>query len=207
VSARTTTAALLAIATLGIAACGESEKTTTTTAAPAATIATPTVTTPDVTTTAPAPAPATTVTTPTATATTPAKTPAKSKSISKDLKTKPVIAKPSGKAPSKLVVKDIVKGTGKTAKAGSAVTVQYVGVSYSTGKQFDASWDRGQPFQFQLGAQMVIPGWDQGVAGMKVGGRRELTIPPNLAYGPQGQPPAIGPNETLIFVIDMVAVA
>jgi peptidylprolyl isomerase len=83
--------------------------------------------------------------------------------------------------------------------------VQYVGVSYSTGEQFDASWDSGQPFQFQLGAQMVIPGWDQGVAGMKKGGRRELVIPPDLAYGPQGRP-GIAPNETLVFVIDLLSV-
>lgn len=203
--ARTTTIpALLAIAALGIAACGESEKTKSTAAPPAAPAPTATVQQPDVTVEAPA-STATTATTPVPTKTTPAKS--KSTSISKDLKTKPAIPKPSGKKPKNLVVKDIVKGTGKTAKAGAAVTVQYVGVSWSTGKQFDASWDRGQPFQFQLGAQMVIPGWDQGVAGMKVGGRRELIIPPNLAYGPQGQPPAIGPNETLIFVIDMVSVA
>ena len=84
--------------------------------------------------------------------------------------------------------------------------MQYVGVSFSTGEQFDASWDRGQPFQFQLGAQMVIPGWDQGVAGMKVGGRRRLVIPPDLAYGRQGSPPAIGPSETLVFVIDLVSI-
>jgi peptidylprolyl isomerase len=123
-----------------------------------------------------------------------------------DLKTKPAIPKPTGTAPKRLVVKDIVKGKGKTAKAGDNVTVQYVGVAYDTGEQFDASWDAGQPFQFQLGAQSVIPGWDQGVAGMKVGGRRELIIPPNLAYGPQGSPPAIGPNATLVFVVDLVRI-
>ena len=79
-----------------------------------------------------------------------------------------------------------------------------MGVSWSTGQQFDSSWDRGkQPFKFKLGAGMVIPGWDQGLVGMRQGGRRELVIPPNLAYGPQGQPPSIGPNETLIFVIDL----
>jgi peptidylprolyl isomerase len=200
-SARTRTIALLAVAALGTAACGEDEKTPTVAAPAAPPAATATVTEPDVTVEAPAS---------TATATTPATTkttPTKATSISKDLKKKPEIPKPSGKAPKRLVIKDIVKGTGKTAKAGAAVTVQYVGVSYSTGEQFDASWDRGQPFQFQLGAQSVIPGWDQGVAGMKVGGRRELIIPPDLAYGPQGQPPAIGPSETLIFVIDMVSVA
>ena len=201
--ARTATIALLVAAALGIAACGDSNKTT---SEPAATVppATETVTTPDVTVQTP---PATT----TDTATTPATTtPAKpkstsSKAISKDLKSKPAIPKPTGKPPKTLVVKDIVKGKGATAKAGDAITVQYVGVDFKTGEQFDASWDRGQPFQFQLGAQMVIPGWDQGVAGMKVGGRRELVIPPDLAYGPQGQPPAIAPNATLVFVIDLVS--
>ena len=117
------------------------------------------------------------------------------------------IPAPAGDPPAKLVIKDIVKGKGKVAKAGKPVTVQYVGANWSNGQEFDASWDRGQPFQFQLGAQSVIPGWDQGVAGMKVGGRRELIIPPDLAYGPQGQPPAIAPNATLVFVIDMKDVA
>jgi peptidylprolyl isomerase len=204
--ARTRTIALLAVAALGTAACGESGKTTSTVAAPpAAPAATNTVTQPDVTVAAP------TSTATTATATTPATTtpatPATPGLISKDLKKKPAIPKPKAKKPPKtLVVKDVVKGSGKAAKAGDAITVQYVGVDYKTGKQFDASWDRGQPFQFQLGAQMVIPGWDQGVAGMKVGGRRELIIPPDLAYGPQGQPPAIAPNATLIFVIDLVSI-
>jgi peptidylprolyl isomerase len=98
-------------------------------------------------------------------------------------------------------------GKGKRAKKGDEVTVQYVGVSFSTGQQFDASWDSGQPFPFTLGAGMVIPGWDRGVAGMREGGRRMLTIPPDLAYGTAGSPPAIGPDETLIFVVDMVEVA
>ena len=106
----------------------------------------------------------------------------------------------------KLTEKELVKGTGAEAKSGDEVTVQYVGVDYKTGKEFDASWDRGEPFSFTLGAGEVIPGWDQGVEGMKVGGRRELIIPPELAYGPAGSPPAIGPNETLIFVIDLLAV-
>jgi peptidylprolyl isomerase len=142
--------------------------------------------------------------TPTQTATAaPTETAAPSGGALDDLSKKPAIPKPSGKAPTKLVIKDIVKGKGIKAKAGEAVTVQYVGVSYDTGKEFDASWDRGQPFTFQLGAQQVIPGWDQGVAGMRVGGRRELTIPPDLAYGAQGSPPAIQPNETLIFVVDL----
>jgi peptidylprolyl isomerase len=122
-------------------------------------------------------------------------------------KTKPTVTVPKGAPPKKLEVKDLEEGTGAEAKAGDEVTVEYVGVNYKSGKEFDASWDRGEPFVFQLGAGMVIPGWDQGVEGMKVGGRRELIIPPELAYGPEGQPPSIGPNETLIFVIDLLEVS
>jgi peptidylprolyl isomerase len=125
-------------------------------------------------------------------------------SISKDLSAKPSISKPSGEPPAKLEKEDVVKGKGKAAKAGDTVSVQYVGNSWSTGAQFDASWDRGgQPFTFPLGAGQVIPGWDQGVAGMKRGGRRLLVIPPDLAYGSQSPSPEIGPNETLIFVVDL----
>ena len=120
--------------------------------------------------------------------------------------TKPKIEVPKGQPPAGLQIEDLAEGTGSTATTGDTVTVHYVGVSYSTGKQFDASWDRGQPFTFTLGAGQVIPGWDQGVAGMKEGGRRQLTIPPELGYGEQGQPPAIAPNETLIFVIDLLKV-
>ena len=127
--------------------------------------------------------------------------------ISKNLDEKPEVPKPSGDPPAKLKIEDIVKGKGKRAKSGDDVTVQYVGVSFTTGEQFDASWDRGQPFAFALGAGQVIPGWDKGVAGMRVGGRRKLTIPPDLAYGPDGQPPTIQPNETLIFVVDLLKVA
>jgi peptidylprolyl isomerase len=123
-----------------------------------------------------------------------------------DLAHKPTIAKPTGPPPKSLVVKDIVKGTGAAATAGKNITVQYVGVAYSTGQQFDASWDRGQPLTFPLGAGQVIPGWDKGLVGMRVGGRRELIIPPDLAYGAQGSPPAIGPNETLIFDVDLLKV-
>jgi len=122
------------------------------------------------------------------------------------LQTKPTVTVPSGKPPTKLVIKDIVKGTGATAQQGDTVSVHYVGVSYSNRKQFDASWDRHQPFTFQLGGGMVIPGWDQGIVGMKVNGRRELIIPPDLGYGAQGQPPAIAPNDTLVFVIDLLRV-
>lgn len=121
-------------------------------------------------------------------------------------KTKPKVEKPSGAPPKQLVTKDLEEGSGPEAKSGDAVTVQYVGVNYKTGKEFDASWDRGEPFTFTLGAGEVIPGWDQGVEGMKVGGRRELVIPPELGYGPAGAPPAIPPNETLVFVVDLEAV-
>lgn len=123
-----------------------------------------------------------------------------------DTSVKPVIDVPSGGPPSKLESKDIVEGDGQAAKLGDNLTVQYVGVDYSNGTEFDSSWDSGQPFQFQLGAGNVIKGWDQGIVGMKVGGRRELTIPPSLAYGAQGQPPAIGPDATLVFVIDLVSI-
>jgi len=121
-------------------------------------------------------------------------------------KTKPKVEKPSGDPPKELVTKDLEEGSGAEAKAGDAVSVNYVGVNYKTGKEFDASWDQGEPFTFTLGAGEVIPGWDQGVEGMKVGGRRELIIPPELGYGPAGAPPAIPPNETLIFVVDLEAV-
>jgi peptidylprolyl isomerase len=125
--------------------------------------------------------------------------------ISKDLGKEPAIPKPEGEPPTELVTDDVVVGKGKKATPGQRVSVQYTGVSFSNGVKFDASWDRGaEPFQFTLGAGEVIPGWDQGVAGMRVGGRRQLVIPPDLAYGPQGSPPAIGPNETLIFVVDLV---
>lgn len=116
----------------------------------------------------------------------------------------PKITVPGGPPPTKLKVEDLEKGSGPAAKAGSELSVNYSGVSYSTGKVFDSSFKRGQPFPFRLGASMVIPGWDQGLEGMKVGGRRRLTIPPKLAYGAQGQPPTIKPNETLVFVIDLL---
>ncbi|HVE97759.1 MAG TPA: FKBP-type peptidyl-prolyl cis-trans isomerase [Mycobacteriales bacterium] len=119
---------------------------------------------------------------------------------------KPTVTVPSGPAPTQLQVDDLIVGTGAVATAGSPIRVHYVGVSYSTGKQFDASWDSGNPFPFTLGGGDVIPGWDQGIVGMKVGGRRQLTIPPDLAYGAQGFPPVIAPNETLVFVVDLLAV-
>jgi peptidylprolyl isomerase len=116
---------------------------------------------------------------------------------------KPEIEVPKGDPPAELVIEDAKKGKGAKATAGQSVSVQYVGVLYKDGEQFDASWDRNaEPFEFSLGKGMVIPGWDQGVEGMQVGGRRVLTIPPDLAYGAGGSG-AIGPNETLVFVIDM----
>jgi peptidylprolyl isomerase len=124
--------------------------------------------------------------------------------ISKDLTEKPEVAQPSGDPPTELQSVDLVEGKGKAAKAGDTVSVQYVGNSWSTGAQFDASWDRGsEPFTLPLGAGQVIPGWDQGIVGMKKGGRRLLVIPPDLAYGAQSPSPDIGPNETLIFVVDL----
>jgi peptidylprolyl isomerase len=123
-----------------------------------------------------------------------------------DTSAKPVVPKPAGSPPRRLEKEDIVKGKGPPAKAGDSVTMQYVGIAFSTGEQFDASWDNGAPFgPFQLGSGQVIEGWDRGIVGMRKGGRRELTIPPELAYGSQGQGP-IGPNETLIFVVDLLAI-
>jgi len=117
---------------------------------------------------------------------------------------KPKIKIPEGKPPAKLKSEDLIAGKGAAAEAGQSLSVNYVGVSYSTGKEFDSNFGSGQPFQFDLGAGGVIPGWDKGLEGMKVGGRRKLTIPGDLAYGPQGQPPDIKPNETLVFVIDLL---
>jgi peptidylprolyl isomerase len=121
-------------------------------------------------------------------------------------KTKPKVTVPTGAPPKQLEVEELEEGSGAEAKSGDKVTVQYVGVNYKNGKEFDSSWSRSEPFSFSLGAGEVIPGWDQGVEGMKVGGRRELIIPPELAYGEAGAPPAIAPNETLVFVIDLLEV-
>ena len=122
------------------------------------------------------------------------------------LDTKPRIPKASGAAPTELVAQDLIVGAGAEAKSGDPVSVQYVGVTYDDNKEFDASWSGSKPgkaFEFTLGQGGVIQGWDQGVVGMKVGGRRKLVIPPALAYGQQGSPPNIGPNETLVFEIDL----
>jgi peptidylprolyl isomerase len=170
--------ALLAAAAVSIGACGDDEgDTATMTAAPAA--AAP------------------------GTSTAPPSGKTSSLDISTDLSTKPTISKASGDPPKKLVVMDVVDGKGRAAKAGDNLVVHYVGVLYKTGKQFDASWDGGRPFPFALGQGSVIAGWDQGLQGMKVGGRRLLIIPPDLAYGAQGQG-SIGPNATLVFVVDLL---
>ncbi len=127
--------------------------------------------------------------------------------VSKDLSREPTIPKPTGQPPAQLVKRDIVKGKGPAAKAGDMLSVQYTGVAFSTGQKFDASWDRGAaPFQFPVGGGQVIRGWDKGIPGMRVGGRRELIIPAALAYGDQGSPPVIGPGQTLVFVVDLVKI-
>jgi peptidylprolyl isomerase len=118
---------------------------------------------------------------------------------------KPEVDFPGGEPPAELEVADIWAGDGKEARAGDTVEVHYVGVAYSTGEEFDASWNRGEPLRFRLGAGQVIAGWDQGVQGMKVGGRRQLIIPPGLAYGDRGAANVIKPGETLIFVCDLVS--
>ena len=132
--------------------------------------------------------------------------PAEQREALKDTSRKPEIPRPSGAPPRTLQKDDIVRGTGPPAKAGDTLMVQYAGVTFSTGEEFDASWNTGEPFTFPLGAGRVIQGWDQGFVGMRRGGRRMLTIPPELAYGAQGFPPAIGPNETLVFVVDLLAI-
>ncbi|MBM3667624.1 MAG: FKBP-type peptidyl-prolyl cis-trans isomerase [Actinobacteria bacterium] len=122
------------------------------------------------------------------------------------MKQKPVIETTGDESPGALVVNDIVVGKGPEAEAGDEVSVQYVGALYSDGTEFDASWDRGQPFDFKLGAGQVISGWDQGIVGMKVGGRRELIIPPDFGYGAAGSPPSIPPDATLVFIVDLLDV-
>jgi peptidylprolyl isomerase len=119
---------------------------------------------------------------------------------------RPEIEKPDGDVPFELVIDDLVVGDGDEATPGTKVSVHYVGVAFSSGDEFDASWNRGQPFQFKLGAGQVIPGWDAGVAGMKVGGRRKLTIPSALGYGARGAGGVIAPHEPLVFVVDLLSV-
>ncbi len=119
---------------------------------------------------------------------------------------KPFVEPLMGELPADLVTEDVVVGDGEPATAGQRVTVHYVGVSHSTGEQFDASWDRDEPFSFPLGSGAVIAGWDRGVEGMRVGGRRRLVIPPHLGYGSRGAGGVIAPGETLLFVVDLLAV-
>ncbi|NBU54936.1 MAG: FKBP-type peptidyl-prolyl cis-trans isomerase [Acidimicrobiia bacterium] len=119
---------------------------------------------------------------------------------------KPSITIPEGTPPSDLVIDDISVGDGAEATSGCRPVMHYVGVAWSTGREFDASWDRGQPFSFRLGAGEVIGGWDQGVAGMRIGGRRQLTIPPHLGYGSRGAGGVIAGGETLVFVVDLLDV-
>lgn len=122
------------------------------------------------------------------------------------MSSKPDVSIPDGAPPADLVVDDLEVGDGDTAATGQSVDVHYVGVAWSNGREFDASWNRGDTFSFRLGAGEVIAGWDQGVAGMRVGGRRRLTIPPSLGYGSRGAGGVIGPDETLVFVVDLVGV-
>jgi peptidylprolyl isomerase len=141
----------------------------------------------------------------TPTATTPATT--STPAVPPQLAKKPVVVVPKGAAPGHLVTNDLITGSGAAASTGKTITVNYVGVLYKTGKQFDASWVRNQPFTTPLSSGSIIPGWVQGISGMKVGGRRELIVPPALAYGKAGQPPTIPGNSTLVFVVDLLSVS
>ena len=120
---------------------------------------------------------------------------------------KPEIDFPEGPPPADLEITDITEGSGDEATSGKTVSVHYVGVAHSTGEEFDASYNRGEPLTFRLGVGQVISGWDQGVAGMKVGGRRQLVIPPHLGYGDRGAGGVIKPGETLVFVVDLIGVS
>ena len=176
---RTWTLVAVAASGLGLAACGSSAASSPTTTSAAAN-----------STTSSAPASIGTISDPSAAGT---------------WGTEPTITVPPGAPPTQLEVKDLIVGTGAEAKPGDQLTVQYVGVAYSTKQIFDSSWSRGQSFQFQLGGQ-VITGWNVGIAGMKVGGRRELIIPPNLAYGSESPGNGIAANDTLIFIVDLLKV-
>lgn len=127
-------------------------------------------------------------------------------SATAEVGSKPEVEVPEVEPPGELRIEDLEEGDGPEARSGDQVSVHYVGVDFESGEEFDSSYDRGRPFQLQIGAGQVIPGWEQGLEGMKVGGRRQLVIPPGLAYGPEGQPPDIGPNATLVFVIDLVSI-
>ena len=123
-----------------------------------------------------------------------------------DTSVRPEIPRPTGSPPRRLEKDDIVRGKGRTAKAGDNVRIHYVGVTFSTGEEFDASWDTGKPYRLELGRGDVIAGWDKGILGMRKGGRRQLTIPPELAYGAAGHPPDIAPHETLVLVVDLLEI-
>jgi peptidylprolyl isomerase len=186
-----------ALLTVGlIAGCGSSSNSDTAHIVPAPSAA-QTLTVPASTTTA-------TTTTTTASSSTTAAAP-----TTGALSVEPTVTKPTTPAPTTLVTKDLVLGSGTAAASGDNLTVDYVGALYSTGKVFQASWSggKGQPFSFELGGPtaQVIPGWEQGLVGMRVGGRRELIIPPSLAYGSTGQPPTIPANATLIFIVDLIS--
>ncbi|MEV7373815.1 FKBP-type peptidyl-prolyl cis-trans isomerase [Streptomyces sp. NPDC090301] len=120
--------------------------------------------------------------------------------------TKPQIDLPEGAPPTELTVRDLIVGDGPEAKPGNVVQVHYVGVTFASGKEFDASWDRGQPFKFAMGGGRVIKGWDRGIRGMKVGGRREIIVPPRLGYGKQSPSSLIPAGSTLVFVVDLLTV-
>ncbi|MER7953088.1 FKBP-type peptidyl-prolyl cis-trans isomerase [Streptomyces sp. NPDC096079] len=119
---------------------------------------------------------------------------------------KPEVTVPEGEAPAELTIRDLVVGDGPEAKPGRVVRVHYVGVTFASGKEFDASWDRGEPFKFAVGGGRVIKGWDRGIRGMRVGGRREIVVPPRLGYGKQSPTPAIPAGSTLVFVVDLLSV-
>jgi peptidylprolyl isomerase len=187
------TAIAAVAAALALAACGGSSKAGGVQLAPGGGPTNTTISTVTATTTTPTTATTATVSTPT----------------SGPLAKEPTIKRPTGAAPKKLVVTDLIKGTGTAAAAGDTIYVNYVGELYSNGKIFDASWKDtpGQTFSFALGENQVIPGWDKGLVGMKVGGRRELVIPPADAYGAKGSGSTIPPNSTLIFVVDLIKVS
>jgi peptidylprolyl isomerase len=174
---RTWTLVALATSSLGLAACGSSSSSTTSTTA--------------ATTTPTAKPGIGTIADPSAAGT---------------IGTQPTITVPPGSPPNQLQTKDLIVGTGPAVKAGDKASVQYVGVAYSSKKIFDSSWSRNQPFAFTLGTGTVIPGWDQGVVGMQVGGRREIIIPPSLAYGAQSPGSGIAANDTLVFIVDLVKI-
>ncbi|GAA2787623.1 FKBP-type peptidyl-prolyl cis-trans isomerase [Streptomyces showdoensis] len=121
--------------------------------------------------------------------------------------TKPVVERPEGEAPTELTFRDLVVGDGLEAKPGRVVRIHYVGVTFASGKEFDSSWDRGEPFKFAVGGGRVVKGMDRGIRGMKVGGRREIVIPPRLGYGNQSPTSAIPAGSTLVFVVDLLSVA